>query len=247
MSSTIKQAIQALKSRVADAFAAVEAKGGTLPATQDSSNLPAAIASIPSGGKVYVGNYINLASFWRDFTGTDAGEQNLDFTYRTSVVYLQSCFFGAGNIKKVDLRNWRCIVVNLYQAFGGMSLCESIVFGENIDTSNCDWGYAFYGFGRNVQSSIIDLRGVSVNSVDPGTFAYASGVKSLRVDDRFKVSVILTSTGIERQGYIVFFNDLATLPEGTSYTIRISRSVYDTLSDEDKAIATSKGWILQRG
>lgn len=52
MSSTIKQAIQALKSRVADAFAAVEAKGGTLPATQDTANLPAAIASIPSGGGV---------------------------------------------------------------------------------------------------------------------------------------------------------------------------------------------------
>ena len=50
MSSTIKQAIQALKARVADAFAAVEAKGGTIPATQDSANLPAAIASIPSGG-----------------------------------------------------------------------------------------------------------------------------------------------------------------------------------------------------
>lgn len=50
MSSTLKQAIQALKARVADAFAAVEAKGGTLPATQDSANLPAAIASIPAGG-----------------------------------------------------------------------------------------------------------------------------------------------------------------------------------------------------
>lgn len=50
MSSTIKQAIQALKSRIADAYTAVSAKGGTLPATQDSANLPTAIASIPSGG-----------------------------------------------------------------------------------------------------------------------------------------------------------------------------------------------------
>lgn len=49
MSSTIKQAIEALKSRVADAYTAIVAKGGTLPATQDSANLPTAIASIPSG------------------------------------------------------------------------------------------------------------------------------------------------------------------------------------------------------
>lgn len=50
MSSTIKAAIQALKSRIADAYTAIVAKGGTLPATQDSANLPTAIASIPSGG-----------------------------------------------------------------------------------------------------------------------------------------------------------------------------------------------------
>lgn len=50
MSSTIKQAIEALKGRIADAYTAIVAKGGTLPATQDSANLPSAIASIPSGG-----------------------------------------------------------------------------------------------------------------------------------------------------------------------------------------------------
>lgn len=61
MSSTIKQAIQAIKSRVADAFAAVEAKGGTLPATQDTANLPAAIASIPAGGAT--GYWQNLEQY----------------------------------------------------------------------------------------------------------------------------------------------------------------------------------------
>lgn len=48
MSNTIKQAILALKSRIADAYTAILAKGGTLPTTQDSANLPTAIASIPS-------------------------------------------------------------------------------------------------------------------------------------------------------------------------------------------------------
>lgn len=50
MSSTLKQAMQALKGRIADAYTAISNKGGTLPATQDSANLSAAIASIPSGG-----------------------------------------------------------------------------------------------------------------------------------------------------------------------------------------------------
>ena len=50
MSSTIKAAILALKSRIADAYTAISNKGGTLPETQDSANLATAIASIPSGG-----------------------------------------------------------------------------------------------------------------------------------------------------------------------------------------------------
>lgn len=64
MSSTIKQAIQALKGRIADAYTAVSAKGGTLPATQDSTNLPTAIASIPSGGGMDAS----------DFTPTPSGK-----------------------------------------------------------------------------------------------------------------------------------------------------------------------------
>lgn len=50
MSSTLKQAILSLKSRIADAYTAIAAKGGTMPATQDTANLPTAIASIPTGG-----------------------------------------------------------------------------------------------------------------------------------------------------------------------------------------------------
>lgn len=56
MSSTIKQAIENLKGRIADAYTEVVNKGGTLPATQDSTNLPAAIGSIPSGGGSYTGH-----------------------------------------------------------------------------------------------------------------------------------------------------------------------------------------------
>ena len=49
MSNTIKAAILALKSRITAAYTAISAKGGTLPATQDSANLATAIASIPAG------------------------------------------------------------------------------------------------------------------------------------------------------------------------------------------------------
>ena len=47
---SIATAIQNAQQKVANAYTAVSTKGGTLPATQDLSNLPTAIESIPSGG-----------------------------------------------------------------------------------------------------------------------------------------------------------------------------------------------------
>ena len=246
MSTTIKQAILSLKSRIADAYTAVSQKGGTLPVTKDSANLPTAIASIPSGGKVYVGNYSTLANFWRFFTGTDVGEQNIDFTNRTSAVSLSHLMQGASNIEKVDLSNWSCVVSNIEAAFSNLTSCKSIKFGTNIDTSSANWSGTFYEFGRYAQDAEIDLRGVSVTNTNNDTFAYIFGVTSFRVGSGFLTSANLTSLRITREAAVVFFNDLATLPEGTNYTLNIHRTTYDTLSDDDKAIATSKGWILQR-
>lgn len=47
---SIATAIQNAQQRVANAYTAVSNKGGTLPATQNLSNLPTAINSIPTGG-----------------------------------------------------------------------------------------------------------------------------------------------------------------------------------------------------
>lgn len=47
---SIATAITAAQGRVADCYTAISTMGGTLPATQNLSNMPAAIASIPSGG-----------------------------------------------------------------------------------------------------------------------------------------------------------------------------------------------------
>lgn len=46
---SIASAITAAQGKVANAYTAVSGKGGTLPATQNLSNLPTAINSIPSG------------------------------------------------------------------------------------------------------------------------------------------------------------------------------------------------------
>ncbi len=47
---SIATAITDLQGRIEDAYDACEAKGATIPATKNTTNLPATIASIPSGG-----------------------------------------------------------------------------------------------------------------------------------------------------------------------------------------------------
>ena len=47
---SIASAITAAQGKVADCYTAISNKGGTLPATQNLSNMPTAINSIPSGG-----------------------------------------------------------------------------------------------------------------------------------------------------------------------------------------------------
>lgn len=54
---SIATAITAAQGRVANAYTAISAKGGTLPQTQNLANMPAAINSIPSGGGGNIPNY----------------------------------------------------------------------------------------------------------------------------------------------------------------------------------------------
>lgn len=49
---SIASAIQNAQGKVADCYTAISGKGGTLPATQNLSNMPTAINSIPSGGTI---------------------------------------------------------------------------------------------------------------------------------------------------------------------------------------------------
>lgn len=73
---SIASAIQNAQQKIANAYTAISNMGGTLPATQDLSNMPTAIASIPTGGgKVanftIVGNPEINGGVARGFTASD--------------------------------------------------------------------------------------------------------------------------------------------------------------------------------
>lgn len=55
---SIASAILAKQQQIADAYTAISGKGGTLPATQNLTNLATAISNIPSSGSAYNGMLI---------------------------------------------------------------------------------------------------------------------------------------------------------------------------------------------
>lgn len=105
MSATIKQAILALKSRISDAYTAISAKGGTLPATQDSASLPAAIESIPSGGDDFGDGlaYDNTARAIKLFGGNNAGISELVDVNGDITSWAAGTIFRVNNLNKIIL------------------------------------------------------------------------------------------------------------------------------------------------
>lgn len=75
---SIATAITAAQGKVANAYTAVSNKGGTLPATQNLSNLPTAISSIPSGGGGSGTRDVELTRF-KDDNNTEIGTWYMNF------------------------------------------------------------------------------------------------------------------------------------------------------------------------
>lgn len=87
MSSTIKQAIEALKARIAAAYSAISNKGGTLPTTQDSENLAIAIASIPQTSPSEDEIIDNNDIFFIDHFGIQGAYNKEDVAQWTSIQF----------------------------------------------------------------------------------------------------------------------------------------------------------------
>lgn len=194
MSSTIKQAIEALKSRIADAYTAISAKGGTLPATQDSANLPTAIASIPSGSGVV----IDLNGYSFDAAGTNHPKTIYDLIFNNGRIYsvydennydanhgfsiydqprINGIFQGAHFINVPNMENLPASFI-----FGN-SVCEELLcpsaayqanirylakFPSSCFSTNAKLKKVDFGYAvhTNANSDYIPFRGATINLID---------------------------------------------------------------------------------
>lgn len=249
MSSTIKQAIQALKSRIASAYAAVETKGGTLPATQDSANLPAAIASIPSGGggDIYV-NFMQLDSSVASYDLRGIKIHTL--AYRDGNT--PGGFFKNGNIEVVGIR---CDTIDMTNLALDVNTLKKVYFAEDVYLSNSI-------FARWTLIEDLDITHWKVASgVNVGNFLQTltyNTISNLIGDHTLQevldgeVTVLegisnsfqCSSSALDRASLLAVIKGLADLTGQTAQTLTIGANNLAKLTSEDLAIATNKNWNI---
>ena len=145
----------------------------------------------------------------------------LDLTnFNTSkVINMHGMFANCSNLKTLDLTNFNTSnVTNINDMFYGCSILSDLYF--NCDISKLNITDSPFGRCDSLTNVVGKFEGTKDN-------------------------LYLSSCPLTAQSAMVFINGLATVTE--KRTLALSRTTYDSLTNEQIAIATSKGWTVTRG
>ena len=122
---------------------------------------------------------------------------------------------------------------------GMFAHCESLISIPELDTSNVhDMGSMFSYCSNLTTISRLDAHNVSNTSY---IFEYCHKLTSIGLYG-FIYSIDITPTALEHDAIVAFLNQAGTAKSGAKITMGSAKLAL--LSDEEKAIATNKGWQL---
>ena len=166
---SIQTAIQNAQQKVANAYTAVSEKGGTLPATKNLSNLPAAIGSISGGGGSSIGITREVPA-----SGLFQGMFQMPATSFTFSLPSNATDIGS---------------YAMYRAFAGCSELTSIdLSGLTTLSGDNAMNYAFYGCSELTSVDLSSLTTVSGESAMYGAFSECTGLTSVDLSSLTTVS-----------------------------------------------------------
>ena len=140
----------------------------------------------------------------------------------SNVTLFERMFYGCNNLTSLDISNFDTSkLIGLSDMFGGCNRLSDLYLNFNI--SNITYSLGSF----------------------PYTFSYCFSLKN--VVGKFegtKYNLYLSDCPLTAQSAMVFINGLATVTE--KRTLSLSATTYDSLTPEQIAIATSKGWTVTR-
>ena len=167
----------------------------------------------------------------------------------SKVTDMDMMFYSCGKLESVDLSGFDTSNVTLFERmFYGCNNLTSLDI-SNFDTSKLIGLSSMFGDCNRLSDLYLNFNisniMYSLGSF-PYTFDYCSSLKN--VVGKFegtKYDLYLSDCPLTSASAMVFINGLATVTE--KRTLALSRTTYDSLTPEQIAIATSKGWTVTRG
>jgi surface protein len=194
----------------------------------------------------------------RGFSGDNVDfMRNLD---TSKVTNMQNMFYNAPNITTIPQLNTQSVVVMSTMFTNCYKLLEvPFMDTRNVTTMNSMFGncYALTSVPQFDTSNVIDIAGMfsgcakitTIPAFDVGkvqdfnvTFNNCSSLKSILMYGMKKSFSISSSTKFEREDLVTILNNLGTVT--STQTLTMGTTNLEKLTEEDKAIATGKGWTL---
>ena len=178
----------------------------------------------------------NLKSI--DFTNVDTSnvtDMNFMFSSCSGLTSLDVSNFNTSNVKSMS---------SMFMDCSGLTSLDL----SSFDTSNVMNMQYMFGWCDTLVNLYINFDTSNVTNYNYFNSIFIRDKKLENVVGKFegaKINLSLSDCPLTAQSAMVFINGLATVTE--TRTLSLSATTYDSLTNEQIAIATAKGWTVTRG
>ena len=219
----------------------------------DTSNITSLVftfASMPNLERVDFADWdvSNVTTFFALFDGSPKIE-NIDVSkWNTSSAINMAWMFNRNNCKYLDVSNFNTSkVTNMFAMFSGSNSLTQLDV-SNFDTSNVlDFGRVFSYWGTVCEE--LNISGLNLTKCKFMELTFQStSFKVIRCDGLRLPNIDMSNIGLHSstelsvESIVGLLNALPQSDKG--YSFQIGSDNIAKLSDEQKAIATNKGWTL---
>ena len=218
---------------------AIAAKGVAVPENTKLTDMPALVGQIPSAPA-----QTDDTDFYHDSARTSIvvpGVIYVDFTKATNINY---CFSRCTALTSLILpEGFGANAITANQCFGNCNSLTSLTlpegFGQNLTTASG----VFYRCGAMTSLHLPAGFGQKVTTTFMRTFNGCSSLETITGNPVFNATLFLSeSPRLTHDSLMVVINGLQTVTE--TQTLNLGTANLAKLTDEEKKVATDKGWTL---
>lgn len=236
---TIAQEIERLQSTKYAIRQAIEDKGVTVTDADSFASYAEKIGEIQAGG----GGDGKAAPEFVSFYGYTGKTLDLSWLDISNVTSMENMFNGCSRLTSLDVSGFDTKKVSIFSAF--FSNCSNIVSLDlsSFNTLNMSNSYAFFQNCNNLTTIKFNTFHMGSVTYNYNMFGGCSKLTTITgTITGIKVNLSLSYSPLTRESALVVINGLANTT--AAITLTLSATTKALLTDEDKAMVTSKGWTL---